>query len=133
MKQYTIFAVAVLGLTAGSTGASRADPLQTMDDVGRAIAGCWKPASNLRGMVTLSFSFNRDGSLIGPPRPTSIEVDGDADARKEFVGSAIQAVQSCTPLSFSSSLAQGIGGQVFTMPFSAPWNAQDMPPMVTTQ
>jgi len=133
MKKYFIFAAAVLTITSGTTGASGADPLKTMDDVGQAIANCWKPDSNLKGMVTLSFAFKRDGSLIGPPRPTNIAVDGDDNARKEFVGSAIEAIESCMPLSFSSDLAQGIGGQVFTMPFSAPRNSQDMTPMVTTQ
>ncbi|WP_159587824.1 hypothetical protein [Chelativorans xinjiangense] len=103
-----------------ATGLSLAEPLNSMADVGEAIEGCWKPSSNSEGSsVTLRFSFRRDGSLIGRPEPTAINVDGDAQARQRFVNEAIAAVESCAPLDFSPTLAEGIGGQVFTMRFSA--------------
>ncbi|CAN7403827.1 hypothetical protein LJR231_002550 [Phyllobacterium sp. LjRoot231] len=111
---------------------SRAEPLKTMDDVGRAIDTCWKAPSDSKGSVTLSFSFKRDGTLIGKPQPTSIAVDGDDKVRQQFIASAIDALSSCTPLTFSSGLAEGIAGQVFTMPFTAPKDS-DSGPMVTTQ
>jgi hypothetical protein len=68
----------------------------------------------------LSFSLKRDGTLIGSPRPTDINVPGDEQAKKHFVDAAIAALQSCTPLEFSPTIAQGIGGQVFTMQFASP-------------
>jgi hypothetical protein len=110
---------------------SKAEPLKTMDDVGRAIDTCWQAPSDAKGSVTLSFSFKRDGTLIGKPRPTSIAVDGDDKVRQQFIASAIDALSSCTPLTFSSGLAAGIAGQVFTMPFTAPKDSSG--PMVTTQ
>ncbi|WP_348524258.1 MULTISPECIES: hypothetical protein [unclassified Mesorhizobium] len=69
--------------------------------------------------VTLSFSFKRDGTLIGPPRPTAIKVDG-RDTRKSFVDAATTALQKCLPLSFSPTLAQGVAGNVFTVQFASP-------------
>ncbi len=111
---------------------SRAEALKTMDDVGRAIDTCWKAPSDSKGSVTLSFSFKRDGTLIGKPRPTSIAVDGNDKVREQFIASAIDALSNCTPLTFSSGLAEGIAGQVFTMPFTAP-KGSDSGPMVTTQ
>ena len=110
---------------------SKAEPLKTMDDVGRAIDTCWQAPSDTTGSVTLSFSFKRDGTLIGKPRPTSIAIDGDDKVRQQFIASAIDALSSCTPLTFSSGLAAGIAGQVFTMPFTAPKDSSG--PMVTTQ
>ena len=96
-----------------------ADPLVTMDQVGKAIMACWQPpAGATKSSVTLSFSFNRDGALIGPPRSTAIDVAGDGDDRKQFVEAAVSAVESCTPVQLSPDLAQGIGGQVFTMEFT---------------
>ncbi|ATU93703.1 hypothetical protein B5P45_17130 [Phyllobacterium zundukense] len=111
---------------------SKAEELKTMDDVGSAIESCWNAPSDTKGTVTLSFSFKRDGSLLGKPRPTAIAVDGDDQARKQFIASAIDALSNCMPLTFSSGLAEGIAGQVFTMPFTAPKD-QASQPMVNTQ
>ncbi|MDW6024248.1 hypothetical protein SAZ10_21085 [Mesorhizobium sp. BAC0120] len=98
---------------------ANADPLTAMDQVGKAILACWKPPAGItKSSVTLSFSFNRDGSLIGPPQPTAIDVTGDENAHKQFIAAAINAVDQCTPVEFAPALAQGIGGQPFTMDFT---------------
>lgn len=86
-----------------------------------AIQACWTPPADAgNSTVTLSFSFKRDGSLIGPPRPTAAKVAGDDKARKAFIEAAIAAVKSCTPLTFSPALAKGIGGNVFTLQLVSP-------------
>ena len=93
--------------------------LTTMNQVGKAVLACWEPPAGVKNSsVTLSFSFKRDGSLIGPPRSTAIDVDGDESTRKQFIAAAIDAVEQCTPVKFSSDLAQGIPGQVFSMEFA---------------
>lgn len=104
-----------------ATCQSNAASLNTMDDVGAAIQACWTPPADAgNSTVTLSFSFKRNGTLIGPPRPAAINVTGDAKARQSFVDAAIAAVEDCLPLSFSPALAQGIAGNVFTLQFSSP-------------
>jgi ABC-type sugar transport system substrate-binding protein len=109
---------AMLFIAASSSAAA---PLGTMDEVGAAILACWNPPAGTKGsFVTLSFSFKRDGTLIGPPRPTEINVAGDEEAQKQFVDTAIAALENCLPLEFSPALAAGIGGQVFTLPFASP-------------
>ncbi|WP_348627591.1 hypothetical protein [Mesorhizobium sp. M6A.T.Ce.TU.002.03.1.1] len=106
---------------AGATCQSNAASLNTMDDVGAAIQACWTPPADAgNSTVTLSFSFKRNGTLIGPPRPAAINVTGDAKARQSFVDAAIAAVEDCLPLSFSPALAQGIAGNIFTLQFSSP-------------
>lgn len=108
-------------ISAGVVYPSYAATLNTMDDVGVAIQACWTPPADAgNSTVTLSFSFKRDGSLIGPPRPTAVKVAGDDKARKAFIEAAIAAVKSCTPLSLSPTLAKGIGGNVFTMQLVSP-------------
>ena len=63
-------------------------------DVGDAIQACWTPPADAgNSTVTLSFSFKRDGTLIGPPRPTAAKVAGDDKARKSFIEAAIAAVR----------------------------------------
>lgn len=109
------------GMLAGTLLPSRAAVLNTMDEVGDAIQACWTPpAAAGNSTVTLSLSFKRDGSLIGQPRPTAAKVAGDDKARKAFIDAAIAAVKNCTPLSFSPALAQGIGGNVFTLQLVSP-------------
>jgi hypothetical protein len=130
MKTNIIPAMAIV-IMGSLTIPSIAEPLKTMAEVGRAIDTCWKAPSGLKGTVTLSFSFKRDGSLFGKPRPTNINVEGDDKARQQFVESAIDALSTCTPLTFSSGLAEGIGGQVFTMPFSAPDDSGSVPTVNT--
>ena len=114
-----IFALVFLPLT------TQAEPLTTMDDVGAAVMSCWKPPSGVKNStVTLSFSFKDDGSLIGTPQATYINVAGDEKVRQQFVAAAMDAVDRCTPVELSPALAQGIGGQPFTMEFTSADKAQ---------
>ena len=54
---------------------------------GRGDPCVLEPARRFQdSFVTLSFSFKRDGTLIGPPRPSGISVAGDADAKKAIRG-----------------------------------------------
>jgi hypothetical protein len=131
MKKNVLTAAMAAVVSGWLVAPSIAEPLKTMDDVGRAIDSCWKAPSGLKGTVTLSFSFKRDGTLIGKPLPTNINVEGDDKARQQFVESAIDALNTCMPLTFSSGLAQGIGGQVFTMPFTAPRDTGSQPTVDT--
>ncbi|MET0599323.1 MAG: hypothetical protein ABWZ57_15815 [Mesorhizobium sp.] len=104
-------------------------PLSSMGAVGQAITACWKPPADItKSAVTLAFSLKRDGSLIGKPRPTAININGDADVRKRFIEAAIDAVIQCTPVELSADLAQGIGGQVFTLVFASPDQPAEMTP-----
>ncbi|PSJ53183.1 hypothetical protein [Kumtagia ephedrae] len=120
MKRSSLSAAIFAGVLLGWNSPSRAEPLQTMDAVGAALQACWTaPAGAGKSSVTLSFSFKRDGSLMGPPKPTAIAVEGDDNARKAFVGAAIAAVEKCTPLSFSPAIADGIAGGVYTMQFTS--------------
>lgn len=73
--------------------AANADPLVTMDEVGAAIMSCWKPPVGVeKSTVTLVFSFKSDGSLVGPPTSTFVEVTGDDQVRQIFVAAAVDAV-----------------------------------------
>ncbi|WP_274626206.1 hypothetical protein [Arvimicrobium flavum] len=123
MKTFIVPAM-LAGVVLVGTDQSRADTLNTMDDVGAAIQRCWTPPSGAPAgaSVTLSFGIKRDGSLLGTPKPTAISVSGDEKARKSFVEAAVQAVEQCMPLQLSPALAQGIAGTVYTMQFTSPGN-----------
>ena len=104
---------------------ANAQPLATMDEVGAKILSCWNPPAGVeKSAVTLSFSLKRDGSLIGPPKSTFIDVAGDEGVRQQFIAAAMDAVDRCTPVELAPDLAQGIGGEVFTMEFASADRAQ---------
>ena len=109
--------------------AANAEPLTTMDEVGAAIMSCWKPPAGVtKSTVTLNFSIKSDGSLVGPPQSTFINVAGDEEVRQHFVAAAMDAVDRCTPVELSPNLAGGIGGQPFTMEFASSDKAQTISP-----
>lgn len=121
MNRSRLSAWLVAAVTLTSTGVAHAQELKTMREVGNKLYSCWSPPSDIsKSAVTLSFSFRRDGSLIGPPRPSAINVQGDDAAKKAFVDAAIEAVEKCTPLELGPALSKGIGGKVFTMRFHSP-------------
>ncbi|RWD61877.1 MAG: hypothetical protein EOS36_16610 [Mesorhizobium sp.] len=112
---------AVAGVLLAQLFPANAASLNTMNEVGTALQACWTPpADSGTASVTLSFSFKRDGTLIGPPKPTAIKVSGDDKARQAYVDAATAALRNCLPLSFSPALAKGIAGNVFTLQFNSP-------------
>ncbi|MBZ9742344.1 MULTISPECIES: hypothetical protein [unclassified Mesorhizobium] len=120
MKRVAKLMIAAV-MSAGFVCTSAAATLNTMADVGAAIQSCWTPPAGAgNSSVTLSFSFKRDGTLIGPPRATAAKVAGDEKARRSFIDAAVAAVTSCTRLSLSPKLSQGIAGNVFTQQFVSP-------------
>ncbi|WP_292247795.1 hypothetical protein [Mesorhizobium sp.] len=117
----TALSAGFVALLAAMPCQSNAASLNTMNDVGAALQACWTPPANsANSSMILSFSFRRDGTLIGPPKPTAIKVNGDAKARQAYVDAATAALQQCLPLSFSPALAQGVAGNIFTLRFNSP-------------
>ncbi|AZO73372.1 MULTISPECIES: hypothetical protein [unclassified Mesorhizobium] len=120
MRNTASFAT-VAGVLLAPLFPANAASLNTMNEVGTALQACWTPpADSGTASVTLSFSFKRDGTLIGPPKPTAIKVSGDDKARQAYVDAATAALRNCLPLSFSPALAKGIAGNVFTLQFNSP-------------
>ena len=108
-------------LLAIQTASATADALGNTDAVAAAILACWKPPPGFEGSsVTMTFSFRRDGSIFGHPRPRQVDVTGDERARRRFIYAAIDAVERCAPLDFTPQFAEGIGGKVFSMRFASP-------------
>ncbi len=68
MKRTAGLSVIAGSILAGASCQSNAASLNTMDDLGAAIHACWTPPANAgNSTVTLSFSFKRNGTLIGRP------------------------------------------------------------------
>jgi hypothetical protein len=96
-------------------------PLNTIQEVFRAVEACWIPPDLDRakpGMqITVLLSFKRSGELNGEPRIT-YETPGATDAQRLAYRLALaQAITRCTPLPFTEALGNALAGRPMTMRF----------------
>ena len=95
-------------------------PLNTLNDVRRAIRGCWEwpPVSMIRtGMeLTVLLSFTRDGEIFGA-RITYQSPDVSPEERGLYYGALLRAIRLCSPLPLSPSLGDAIAGRPFRFRF----------------
>jgi hypothetical protein len=89
--------------------------LNTLNDLFAAVRACWVPPPLQHaepGMeMTMRFSFNRDGKLIGPPQLTYAKPDVSVKVREVYREALARSLQSCTPLPFTSGLGAAIAGR----------------------
>ena len=76
--------------------------LNTIDDVFTAFCACWRPPRDSEarpGMeVTVRFSFNRNGEILGEPRFTFVTADVSADTKAVYKRAVADTLTRCTPL-----------------------------------
>ncbi len=95
-------------------------PLNRLADIAPAIRACWHPPEDAAGMeLTLVFSLDRSGAVLGKPRISYSKLRGDLDQQKRFVASILAAVAACTPLEITQALGAAIAGRPFSMRFRA--------------
>ncbi len=95
--------------------------LDRLADIGPAIRACWTPPSDATGMeLTLVFSLDRSGAVLGKPRISYSKLHGDTEQQRHFVASVLTALSACTPVRITSSLGAAIAGRPFAMRFRAP-------------
>jgi hypothetical protein len=95
-------------------------PLDRIADIGPAILVCWHPPADARGMeLTLAFSLDRRGAVLGKPRISYSKLLGDRDRQRRFVASVLEGLPACTPLEITGALGGAIAGRPFAMRFKA--------------
>ena len=101
-----------------SSSPSAADPLNTLEELFDALGACWTPPPLEQARsgteITVRFSLNRDGALIGEPRVTYFTRALPAEMKAAYQRSAIEALRRCTPL----RLSRGLGGAVAGRPIA---------------
>jgi hypothetical protein len=66
---------------------------------------------------TIRFAFQRDGTLIAPPRMTYSSHDVPAAMRAIYRIAIDAALKRCTPLHFSMGMARAIAGRPIAIRF----------------
>jgi hypothetical protein len=113
--------VAALLLVA-AFGPSHAEEKQvnTIKEVFEHLGTCWKPppASRARPMdITIIVSFNRSGVIMGHPRITYESPEATDDDRLAYRVAVMEALQRCTPVPFTESMAGAVAGHPFAVRF----------------
>jgi hypothetical protein len=89
--------------------------LDTIGDLFAALRSCWSPppADNAReGMqMSVRFSFNKSGGMIGPPRMTFATAGAPADTRTTYLKAINTSLHACLPLKFTDGLGGALAGR----------------------
>lgn len=93
-------------------------PVARLDELVPALTACFRaPAHSAGSAVTIRFSLNRDGALLGKPAVTFAKLVGDADDKRAFVLAALGAIAACTPLAVTPGLGGAIAGRPLSIRF----------------
>jgi hypothetical protein len=88
--------------------------LDTIGDLFAELRTCWSPPSDKgrAGMqMSVRFSFNKAGGLIGPPRLTFATAGVPADIRTTYLNAINSSLNACLPLKFTSGLGGALAGR----------------------
>jgi hypothetical protein len=112
------FAAALLLVSSGA----QAEPGQvnTIREAFQRLSSCWKPppASQANPIdITVIVSFNRAGEIIGRPRISYESEQATENDRLQYRIAVMEALQRCTPMPFTESMAGAIAGRPFAVQF----------------
>ncbi|MDA9466223.1 hypothetical protein [Bradyrhizobium sp. CCBAU 53415] len=89
--------------------------LNTIGDLFAELRSCWSPpsADHARAGMQMSvrFSLNRSGGLIGPPRMTFATAGVPADTRTTYLDAINASLKACLPLKFTSGFGGALAGR----------------------
>jgi len=89
--------------------------LDTIADLFAALRSCWTPppadAARPDMQMTVRFSFNRSGGMIGAPRMTFATAGAPADVRAAYLKAINASLDACVPLKFTGDLGGALAGR----------------------
>ena len=97
-----------------------AEPVNTIREAYARFGSCWKPPPASRANpidITVIVSFNRAGEIIGRPRITYESEQATENDRLQYRIAVMEALQRCTPMPFTESMAGAIAGRPFAVQF----------------
>lgn len=105
----------LISLTIASAAAQETSmsPVHNMREVQTALAACItplvaEPHQEIR--ITARIAFNARGQPLGPPKFTYVTPDVSDQIKDDYKNAVLDAMNRCTPLSFSSELGGSIAG-----------------------
>ena len=111
---------ATLPLSFGALLAASSPPasVATLDQLGPALTACFTPPDGSAGSaVTVRFSLDRRGAVIGRPAVTYARLVGKPAQKRAFVAAALDALARCTPVPVTPGLGGAIAGRPLSVRF----------------
>ena len=99
------------------------DRVNTIHDVFVRLGACWRPpaVSKARAIdITVIVSFNRNGEILGHPRITYESAEATDNDRVLYRIAVMEALQRCTPMPFTETMAGAAAGRPFAVQFHKP-------------
>jgi hypothetical protein len=112
-----------LNVQAQQEEAARASdkPLDTIQALFATLRACWIPPpaeqSSPGTQITVRFSLNRAGEIIGEPRTTYATPSLSAEVKSAYQTAIAAALRRCTPFRLSSGLSGAIAGRPISTRF----------------
>jgi hypothetical protein len=102
--------------------AQGAAPANTLVELQRQLGACMagKSLGPAGSRLTIMLMMKRDGSIFGKPRITFSHLEGDKNARQQFVDDTERAVETCLPFRITPSLGGAIAGRPFFIALGRP-------------
>ena len=119
-RRLLCFAAAVLLLDPAGAQAEQPDQVNTIREAFARLSSCWKPPPPSRANpidITVIVSFNRAGEIFGRPRITYESEQADDNDRLQYRVAVMEALQRCTPMPFTKSMAGAVAGRPFALRF----------------
>jgi len=96
------------------------EKVNTIREVFEKLFSCWKPppVATVNPMdITVVVSFNRAGQILGHPRITYESAEATDFDRLAYRVAVMEALQRCTPMPFTETMAGAAAGRPFAIQF----------------
>jgi len=120
MRMASKLILAALLLIVACAANAEEKQVNSIKDVFERLGTCWKPppASRAKEMdITIIVSFNRSGAIMGRPRITYESAEASDNDRLAYRVAVMEALQRCTPMPFTESMAGAVAGHPFAVRF----------------
>jgi hypothetical protein len=111
---------AALLLLAPVNAEAAPEQVNTIREAFARFLSCWKPPPPSRANpidITVVVSFNRAGEILGHPRISYESEQADDNDRLQYRIAVMEALQRCTPMPFTESMAGAVAGRPFAIRF----------------
>jgi hypothetical protein len=119
-RDHFIWFAAALALLSSAGAQAEPGQVNTIREAFQRFWSCWKPppASQANPIdITVIVSFNRAGDIIGRPRITYESEQATENDRLQYRIAVMDALQRCTPMPFTESMAGAVAGRPFAVQF----------------
>ena len=117
--QRCLFALTTFLFLISAPEASAQTPAaNTLKEMFAAITKCWRAPPDTASMeITLRFSINNKGGLIGKPAITHTKLGKDEKLNATFVSSVLESINTCLPLKITPGLGAAVAGRPLSLLF----------------